>query len=315
MTTDSFSWDASIIPAPRRFEAFVEGVCRAFAQLDPVLLDRGAAFHARIEHREADGVGVTHLAGSNYISRRTPAGIARSQSDDFFLNYVVSGTIHARQGDDRREVADGDIFVLDNARPFELAMRSGGAFRSTVVRMGRPRWLAADDGSLLSIDAAFRGHPLLPLLKMNLATLSRGGAMAHAGQVAFFGQTTTRLVELMLCDRPGQAFAQDTGGWHGLVCLEIDRNLWDADFSLEQLAAHLKLSPRRVQRILADRELTFSAYLRERRLSAAAAKLKDRTESRSIEAIAAESGFRDISTFYRSFRRQYGINPGDLRRA
>lgn len=315
MGTESFSWDASAIAHAQRFDAFVEGVCRAFAQLDPVLLDRGTTFHARIVHRETDGAGVTHLAGSNYVSRRTAAGIAKSQSEDFYLNYLVSGKLRARQGEACRDVPGGGIFILDNTRPFELAMTPGGVFQSTVVRMGRPRWLDARGGSLLNLDTAFHRNPLLPLLKMNLATLSRGSSMADAEQVAFLAHSTLRLLELMHSDRPEEVLARGGGPLHDLICLEIDRHLGDPEFSLAQLAAHLGLSSRRVQRTLSESGLVFSDYLRERRLSTAASKLKDRRRERSIEAIAAESGFRDLSTFYRCFKRQYGVNPGEWRKA
>lgn len=314
MTTANLNWDSYTVPCANRFDHYVECVCRAFSHLEPTLLGPKEAFHARVEHFEVDGAGVTRLAASNYISKRTYAGIARSESEDFFLNYVVTGSIHVEQGNKLVDVSSGGIFILNNARPFQLTMRPGGFFQSTIVRMGRPQWLTSREASLLGADSVLSRHSLLPLLKMNLATMSRGSSLSQADRAAFFGHSTMRLTELMLNDEPEDVIASHSEALKDLICIEIDRNLWDPDFSLSQLSRNLKIPIRRVQRLLADSEMSFSSYLRERRLVVAAAKLSGRSDKLKIETIAAGCGFRDLSTFYRSFKRRYGINPGELRR-
>jgi AraC-like DNA-binding protein len=58
-------------------------------------------------------------------------------------------------------------------------------------------------------------------------------------------------------------------------------------------------------------QTTFGRYLLEVRMSRAAELVRDPTLS--IKAIAISSGYRDLSNFYRDFKRVHGMNPRQLR--
>jgi AraC-like DNA-binding protein len=68
-----------------------------------------------------------------------------------------------------------------------------------------------------------------------------------------------------------------------------------------------------VQKLFAAHGATFSDFLREKRLAAAAALLHQRSHHTSIEEVAYDCGFSDLSTFYRNFKARYGLNPGGVR--
>jgi AraC-like DNA-binding protein len=56
---------------------------------------------------------------------------------------------------------------------------------------------------------------------------------------------------------------------------------------------------------------TFGRYLREVRMARAAESVKDHTLS--IKRIALDSGYSDVSNFYRDFKQVCGMNPGQIR--
>jgi len=73
------------------------------------------------------------------------------------------------------------------------------------------------------------------------------------------------------------------------------------------LARRLGVSPRYVQMVFAGMATTASGYIRERRLEHAAQLLAGGRHA--ITDVAYQVGFADLSYFYRSFRKRYGISP------
>ena len=307
------SWDTNAVGADERFAYFVEGICRAFTHLDPELPDPDATFFARIHHREVADSAVTHLTSSRYISRRLPTGIARSHDHDFYLNFVVSGMIGGLQGGHREAIQSGDIFLLDNALPFELDLRSQGRFDSHVVRLRRTPSLENRTAAPLAFGRRHADHRLMPLLRLNLTQLARAGDAASDDEIGYFGQTVARLVDLILTDDSIETVPSRSREAWRLIRMEIDRHVRDQDFTLGFLAAHLGVSTRFVQKVCAAQNCTFSGYLRDRRLELAVRQLQARPNGPSVEDAARSCGFRDLSTFYRAFRRRYGMTPGKFR--
>lgn len=306
-------WDTDTVRPHERFPYFVEGICRAFTQLDLELPDVDTVFFVRIRHREVADSGVTHICSSNYIVRNLPAGIERSVHHDFYLHYIVSGTIDAVQDAQYDAISDGSMFVLDNARPFELNLRSKGVFDTHVVRLCRTPLLERQHAGLLAFGRRFAQHRLMPLLRMNLVQLARTGDSATHQEIGFLGQTVGHLVHLILSDDSMETvLSRTTEAWR-LIRMEIDRHICDQGFTLEILAARLGVSIRYVQKVCAAQQCTFSGYLRDRRIELAAQQLRERGDTVSVEEIALACGFREPSTFYRAFKSRYGMTPGNFR--
>lgn len=84
------------------------------------------------------------------------------------------------------------------------------------------------------------------------------------------------------------------------------------DISLSSLAEEMKLSPVYVSRyIKKESGCTFNSLLRKLRLEQAEEMLK--TSQCSVEEIAEAIGYLDISSFYRNFKREYGLTPSQYR--
>ena len=96
------------------------------------------------------------------------------------------------------------------------------------------------------------------------------------------------------------------------VLAHIDAHLLEADLTARRIAGDLGVSARSVQIIFAAMGTTPSAYIQSRRLDHAAARLAQ-SRNAPVTAIAFDSGFNDLSTFCRLFRRRFGVAPRDYR--
>ncbi len=100
-----------------------------------------------------------------------------------------------------------------------------------------------------------------------------------------------------------------------LKALALD-SLERADLSATTLAREVGLSARTIHRLFAASGGSFQSWLQERRLERCWAELAtDRgSHQRTVADIAFGSGFNDLSTFNRAFRRRFGVTPRAVRR-
>jgi AraC-like DNA-binding protein len=97
------------------------------------------------------------------------------------------------------------------------------------------------------------------------------------------------------------------------ILAHVDRHLLEANLTARRIAADLGTSARSVQMIFAGMGTTPSAYIQSRRLDHAAARLTQSRCNAPVTEIAFDSGFNDLSTFCRLFRRKFGVAPRDYR--
>lgn len=95
----------------------------------------------------------------------------------------------------------------------------------------------------------------------------------------------------------------------------IEAHLCDAALDTQRIAAQVGVSARYVQLLFAEMATTPSAYIQRLRLEHAAARMTRAGSDVTITEIAFESGFNDLSSFCRAFRRRFGMSPSDYRAA
>jgi AraC-like DNA-binding protein len=100
------------------------------------------------------------------------------------------------------------------------------------------------------------------------------------------------------------------------VCQTIETLLPDPELTLEKVAAADGISPRSVQKLLASAGLTFTTYLRHRRLERCRLDLSSPIcATLSISEICFRWGFNGSAHFSRAFKERYGVTPREHRRA
>jgi AraC-like DNA-binding protein len=88
----------------------------------------------------------------------------------------------------------------------------------------------------------------------------------------------------------------------------------DPDLNAEKVAGEFAMSVRALHQLFEPSGRTFHAQLTEAQLRAAQALLSDASNTQlSTAEIGFAAGFRETSTFYRRFRRRFGMTPGEMR--
>ena len=94
----------------------------------------------------------------------------------------------------------------------------------------------------------------------------------------------------------------------------IETQLGDGDLTLHQIAEQQRVSARYIQKLFQQAGMSFSQYLRKRRLEHCHADLASIAHRNlSISDICFRWGFNDAAHFSRSFRADYGVTPRAFR--
>ena len=121
------------------------------------------------------------------------------------------------------------------------------------------------------------------------------------------------------CVAPTAARMAETGGQLDLTRLErvrqaIRRRLHSATLTPASLCRDVGMSRSQLYRLL-EGEGGVIRYIQRHRLRAIHAALADATDARPIAIIAESCGFYEPSTFSRTFRREFGAAPSEVRAA
>jgi len=92
----------------------------------------------------------------------------------------------------------------------------------------------------------------------------------------------------------------------------VRRNLQDARLTIEQTADYCQTSIRTLQKVFQVADFSFSQYLNDLRLTAAAIRLYQTHDS--ITAIAFQCGFNNSAYFSKRFKEKYHLSPNQYRK-
>ncbi|MDC7685050.1 helix-turn-helix domain-containing protein [Asticcacaulis sp. BYS171W] len=100
------------------------------------------------------------------------------------------------------------------------------------------------------------------------------------------------------------------------ICQKIETLLHDPELSLLKVAAENGVSPRYVQKLFTGAQMTFSNYLKTRRLERCYADLISPVHAQlSVSEICFRWGFNDAAHFSRTFRERFGLSPSKHRQS
>jgi AraC-like DNA-binding protein len=218
------------------------------------------------------------------------------------------------QRNQTKRLTAGHFSVLDNSREFNICHQSNAGIAAFVVRLRRSELPNDAVGSLFDLDTNFRSHRLMPLLRMNLAELAAVGKTISDEELGFFGKTIETVVRLIASSGDEGANSLPAATIWDAMITRNRKMLCRSVLFFGSTGRHLRCIGPLCSEIFASRNLAFSDYLRERRLSRAADRLTGPRCDQGIEAIAFACGFLDLSTFNRSFKRRFGMTPGEMRR-
>lgn len=259
-------------------------------------------------------------------------------------HFVLSGEGRLTVGKETRQMRAGDVIMLPHGSPhlmeslvewgqvLPVAHRFNGTL--TEMRTGSDgdalemlcgefyfgphvSWLFTEETELVHLHTDERED--CPELETLLNVLVRESLAEHPGGSAIVRSLGDTLLVLMLRTLLG---AEEPPA--GLLRLMSDERLMPAvlavlatpeqPWTLESMAARAFLSRATFARHFARAyHLTPQAWLTQLRMALAARLLHQDRQAR-LEVIAERCGFQSLASFSKSFKKQYGLTPGEWRR-
>ncbi|MBT9383732.1 helix-turn-helix domain-containing protein [Pseudooceanicola sp. CBS1P-1] len=267
-------------------------------------------FRAEIEIAKCGEAEMTALSSDPVRYTRTERHIRRSQTDSFFVSVMLEGGGRFRQNDRAVLHAPGTVMIYDSARPYEYDYAE--SYRTMLLRVPRPmmeaRMLGVRDlgGTLMTADRPQAS--LIRGLVGNLMETARDGELPDS----FIAPALDLITGAFGHGRP-QDRAAVAGRNQALNRIKrfMLEHLGDEELSVAGIATAQNISVRSLGRAFAAEGTTPMAWLRDRRLAEAHARLSE-GRGRSVTEVAYDCGFRDLSYFGRAFKKAYGITPRQI---
>jgi AraC-like DNA-binding protein len=248
---------------------------------------------------------------------RTDRMAAKASADDVMLFCVyTAGRCRFRQQDRLVEPAAGTGMVAEARSRYERVTPTETRCMNLCFSRELLPLRAAEitDCCARSIDPA---APAMRLLSSYLNRLFEVADDLTGHQRGDTGRAAVDLLAMALRDvTPSVPGADGSAAvLLDVIRTHVRKHLADPELHVEELARRHHVSVRQTYILFERIGTTPGAYLREQRLLAARTMLADpRCDRLAISSIAAAVGFRDLSTFERAFRRQYGTTPAGWRR-
>ena len=310
-------WSTQSAPAAHRFEKWREACTQHLYALSP---ERSGSdpFKGSIARRQLGSLDVTDIHCDGHLVRRLPQDISRQPGDTFYVYLQRHGKVWFEQGP-RSEVAQaGDILIADPNVAFTTGTE--GEFDFRLWRIDRARlapMLALGSGELPMIklprqsgeraligswlDALLRSEQVLPSASMDTAVGTLCTLVANAA-----GATAQMREQGPLARR--QALLQQ-------LMRHVEQHAPDLDLSSVRLAREFSISLRTLHQLFEMSGTTFHEHLTRARLARACTLLRDPASAHlGTMEVGFASGFSEVSTFYRRFKQQNGMTPGEFRR-
>jgi AraC-like DNA-binding protein len=298
-----------------RVEAFRENFGKAILRVE--MEPDGPNFEADMKLFGLRGFGMASGFVSPVTNRRTARLI---DNDDLVFVFMESGSGSLSVDGRTIAVTHGDAVITAND---EVATFTGNTRTElTNLRFERDRLAPSLQSALPAVVGRqiLQDNAALRLLKHYAAAAEAEVSSAPAQTRALIVDHLYDLAALALgANADSEAGAKRRGlraaRLHAIKTAILG-NLADRNMSAATLAKLHGISQRYVQMLFEAEGTTFSEFLLAQRLKRAYRFLSDQAlRELSISAIAFEVGFNDLSYFNRTFRREFGATPTDIRQA
>jgi AraC-like DNA-binding protein len=251
-------------------------------------------------------------------AERTPAQARDSMEPRIFLALQIAGSSLIVQDGREAVLRPGDLAFSESTSPYTVL--DGDGIRQHVFAI--PAAALALPQDVIRQLAAVSLSPKHPVADLAAAYFSRIAArpdiFARPGTHAV-GQPSIDLVRALMTTHLETSLAgkESLHATLQLRILEYMRaHLADPALNAAQIAAAHHISVRHLYNILGETGISLGDWIREQRLE----KCRDALahsgdQATAITHLARQWGFRDVSSFGRSFRATYGMSPREWRTA
>ncbi len=317
-------WDTAVHPVEEQFSYWADVVCEAFTPLAPARTQHHIA-HSRETRGLPGWVRSTPLVSTNCAeiascTQRLTHGdgeVHRSPAEVVFVNLQLTGTCRGEQDGQQCLVTPGTFALFDTTRPYRLEFaesEAGEQWRVLSFRVPRGRlapFLSGAPFTGTTIDGR-RGPGLVAATMMASLWESRDQLTAASRLALDRAYCQVLATALGGFEPPDDA---DREGLDAALRATLARFVVErlplGPVRVEDAAAHVGVSVRKLHHLYADTGTSFAALVREMRLREVARELAD--PRRTVADIAARWGFCDGAHLSRVFHTQRGCTPTEFR--
>jgi AraC-like DNA-binding protein len=277
--------------------------------------DSETPYNANVDIRPIHGgaIGAMTSSRSQYYLAKD---YLKNAQDTLTIFLIKDGRIRGRQRGKEALIGPDQAFFILNNETVTLDVLEDSAALNLYISVPAVASLVPDLGRALLEPSKF-DPGALKLLANYANTLHRLEAPMSPDQLNMMSSHVFDLVANALgCLDPREERTQGGIGAARRQAIKADiaDNLAQFDLSPDMTAQRLGISPRYLSKLLREDGTSYLTLLRHMRIQKAYQLLTDQRQiHRPISAVAYEIGFNDLSHFNRSFRRQYGMTPGDVR--
>ena len=274
-------------------------------------------FRVRARNGASGEMLYADYAATPHRFERGPADVSHGPSGCYYVLRQKRPTPgHVQVRGEAVRLAPGECVLGDSDTPLAVCEDSALAFSLYLLpkRLVDP-WLAAGRDRLGAGLRLETTSPLAPMLTDALAAATGAGGLApHTalGVSHVLGRLVAVVADEGAAAEPMRQAVQVARRTQ--ILREIELGFANPLLDPARVARAAGISVRSLHLALEPTGRSFSEHLTERRLTEAR-RLIDGGLARSVADAAFASGFNDVSTFYRAFRRAFDATPRDLAEA
>ncbi len=269
--------------------------------------------HGRIQRTSQPDFDLSTISASAQRIRRTPRGIAKTSSGFLLASIVTAGSGLLYQDDRVALVQPGDMVFYDTTRPYQWDLR--GPWAKVVVQTPLEvlrQQLGSNRSPLptaVTIPADSAGAVVAGFFR-DLARIHQSDP-GHASVLADNGvKLLASAVRMAWGDLPSSQSTQPVS--REQVVAFMRTRCTEPSLTVDDIAHACLVSRRTLYRLFSDVEDGLSAVLRRMRVECARTLLAHEP-GRATATIALASGFASERHFFRAFRLETGMTPGEFR--
>jgi AraC-like DNA-binding protein len=305
--TQNFAvWDSDLHPQRTAFNSWRESVMEAPLRHSMACSSK-EDFRARLELVDIGKTVIARRRTSEYVATRSEADISNSSIDGFLLMSVMSGKMQIDMGKDTTVFTPGDLWVVDLQRPMKFTF---GAGSSVSVHIPREQFSSIAE-VVPDLNGVARCQKRTPLASCLYLIYELIGARSEYEINCLYDACFSLLpVELREQDAKLRGMGRPV---LQRILEAIDQNIACSELSPTWVATKLNISPRYVHKLFLELGVTFSEFVKAKRLDYVRADLRaNATRNQSLTVLALRWGFNDPGTLHRAFKKKFGCTPRQI---
>jgi len=285
-----------------------------FVELEVQTDGTGAASSLTAARRQFGDLEFIRTTVSNgpLVAVRSSTLVAQSSATVFFLGFLLNGKMTFTQNTHTSHLTGQDLAILDSHAPYRIDVPDN--LDALWVRLPRHRL----EGRLgLAAEVLAQRIPgnkgVGGIAAQLLQSCWQEATHISHNEALRVSNTLLDLVSLVLVPSSRKPQGRKEALLRQIQNF-IDANINDPHLDLQQIASSHGVSIRYLGKIFESEGISPARWLLSRRLEASRQRLESQDyRETNIGDIALASGFNDVSTFNRAFKRHYGAPPNSFR--